>query len=420
MRKNDRVLALVLAFGRGRRLMPLTAHRARAAVPFAGTYRLIDFALSNLVNGGVTQVAVLTQYKSNSLNRHIAQAWQLSGMLGDSVAVVPAQMRYGPHWFAGSADAVHQNLDLIGRVRPDHVCVMESDHVYRIDPRQLLAAHRAAGANATLTAVPLEPGCRRGLIELDGRGRVTRFATRHDDTGSFPVRPRDARTFAGIAVFSASALVEAVTRDAMNPWSVHDLRDSVLPLMAARGEVALHELDHNRMPGAGPRDRAYWRDVSDLEGYHRASMELVGPRPGFDLHNRDWPIHSWQPQPAPPAMLTSDGGGGQVAHSLVSPGVIVAGGAVHRSVLSPDVVVEDGAVVEDSVLMNRVRVGRGAVVRCAVIDKEVRIPAGYRIGVDAEADRERFHVTPAGVVAIGKRHALEREAPVPAAWAAAR
>jgi glucose-1-phosphate adenylyltransferase len=372
MRENDRVIALVLAFGRGRRLMPLTAHRARAAVPFGGTYRLIDFALSNLINGRISRIAVLTQYKSNSLNRHIAQAWQLSPLLGERVTVVPAQMRIGPHWYSGSADAIYQNLHLLQEARPDHVCVLPSDHLYRMDPRQLFEAHRASGAGVTV--VHARPG--------------------------HPPRPL-APT--GICVFRAALLVEAVTRDASNPWSRHDL-DTVLGALAERGEVAVYDLARNQVPGSTPGDHAYWRQVTDLDGFFEASMDLAARQPAFDLYNRHWPIHGWQPQPLPPAMVCL---GGEAAHCLLSPGVVVAGGSVARSILSPDVVVHESAIVEDCVLMNRVEVGRGAVLRRAIVDKDVKVPPGLHL----TADGSRFHVSAGGVVAIGKRQAVEAATP---------
>jgi glucose-1-phosphate adenylyltransferase len=406
-------MALVLAFGQGRGLMPLTADRASSAVPFAGTYRLIDFALSNLVNGGVRKIAVLTQYKSHSLNRHIAQAWQLSPMVGDGIMMVPAQMRVGPRWFTGSADAVYQNVHMLREARPDHVFVLPSDHVYRMDARQLLEQHKASGASATVVAVrvPVERASRLAVLDLDRHGRARGLRIVPADPPPRPDAPRHVWAWTGMCVFEARALQEVVTRDAMRPWSRHDLGECVLAPMAERGEVAVHDLAANQVPGATARDQGYWREVGELESYFDASMDLVAPEPGFNLYNRAWPIYGWQPQPLPPATFTFSGVGarGQAVESLVSPGVIVDGGTVRRSILSPDVVVHESALVEDCILMNRVEVGRGAILTRAIVDKDVRIPPGFRLGGEGGSDRDRFHVSSSGIVAIGKRQSLAFE-----------
>jgi glucose-1-phosphate adenylyltransferase len=409
VRDNNRVIALVLAFGQGRRLMPLTADRARSAVPFGGTYRLVDFALSNLVNGRIGHIAVLTQYKSHSLNRHVAMAWQLSPMVGETVTTVPAQMRVGPHWYAGSADAIYQNLYLLRETCPDHVCVLPSDHVYRMDPRQLVEEHRAAGAAATVAVVrvPVERTAGADVVELDRRGRVTAVRPRPADGQPLPGAPRQAFVSTGICVFHAGALAEAVTRDASNPGSGHDL-GTVLGALAERGEVAAYDLARNQVPGSTPQDHGYWRAIGDLDSYFETSMDLVSRRPVFNLYNRRWPIYGWQPQPLAPATFTPDATGrrGQAIDCLVSPGVVVAGGTVERSILSPDVVVHESAHVEDCVLMNRVEVGRGAVLCRAIVDKDVRIPPGFHL--DGDPDRDRFHVSKGGVVAIAKRQTVEQ------------
>jgi glucose-1-phosphate adenylyltransferase len=405
------VIALVLAFGQGRRLMPLTADRARSAVPFGGTYRLVDFALSNLVNGRIGRIAVLTQYKSHSLNRHIAMAWQLSPMVGEAVTTVPAQMRVGPHWYAGSADAIYQNLYLLRETCPDLVYVVPSDQVYRMDPRQLIAEHRAGGAAATVAVVrmPIERTAGADVVEMDPRGRVTAVRLRPADPQPLPEAPRHAFVSTGICVFRAGPLAEAVTRDASDPWSRHEL-GTVLGALAERGEVAAYDLARNQVPGSSPHDHAYWREIGDLDGYFETSMDLVSRQPAFNLYNRQWPIYGWQPQPLAPATFTPDAVGrrGQAIDCLVSPGVVVAGGTVQRSILSPDVVVHESAHVEDCVLMNRVEVGRGAFLRRAIVDKDVRIPPGFRLGVDGDPVRDRFHLSKSGVVAIAKRQVVEQ------------
>jgi glucose-1-phosphate adenylyltransferase len=403
------VTAMVLAGGQGSRLQPLTADRAKPAVPFGGTYRLIDFALSNLVNAGVRKVVVLTQYKSHSLDRHIALMWRLSPMLGDYVATAPAQMRVGPRWFLGSADAIYQNLNLVHDERPDYICVFGADHIYRMDPRQMIQHHVASGAGLTLAGIPipLEQAPAFGVIEADASGSVRSFREKPSRPAPMPSAPDMAYASMGIYVFSAGILVEAVTRDADDPASKHDLGGSIVPMLVERGEATVYDFAANEVPGATERDRAYWRDVGDLDSYYDASMDLIAVNPVFNLYNRDWPIYSWHP-PLPPAKFVFDEEGrrGLAVDSLVSAGVIVSGGTVRRSVLSPDVVVREGALVEDCVLMDGVDVGRGAVVRRAIVDKNVIVPPGVHIGEDAGRDGGRFTLSGRGIVAIGKGQAI--------------
>ena len=407
------VMAMVLAGGQGTRLQPLTADRAKPAVPFGGTYRLIDFALSNLVNGGIRKIVVLTQYKSHSLDRHIAQMWRLSPMLGNYVATVPAQMRVGPRWFAGSADAVYQNLNLVYDERPDCICVFGADHIYRMDPRQMIEHHLTSGAGVTLAGirVPIEQAPAFGIIEPDPTGHVLRFREKPSDPTPVPGSPGEAYASMGIYVFSARALVDAVSEDADRADSKHDLGGSIIPALVERGEASVYDFRENDVPGVTQRERGYWRDVGDLDSYYESSMDLVAVDPVFNLYNREWPILNWQPLGTPPAKFVFDDEGrrGVAVDSLVSPGVIVSGGTVRRSILSPDVRVNTGALVEGCVLMDGVQVGRGAIVRRAIVDKNVRVPPGARIGVDPEHDRARFTISSAGVIAIGKGQ------PVPAA-----
>jgi glucose-1-phosphate adenylyltransferase len=404
------VMAMVLAGGQGSRLQPLTADRAKPAVPFGGTYRLIDFALSNLVNGGVRKIVVLTQYKSHSLDRHIAQMWRLSPMLGNYVATVPAQMRVGPRWFAGSADAVYQNLNLINDERPDCICVFGADHIYRMDPRQMIEHHLTSGAGVTLAGirVPIAQARAFGIIEPDPTGRVLAFREKPLDPTPVPGSPGEAYASMGIYVFGTRALVDAVTEDAERADSKHDLGGSIIPILVERGEASVYDFTANEVPGVTQRELGYWRDVGDLDSYYEASMDLVAVDPVFNLYNREWPILNWQPLASPPAKFVFDDEGrrGVAIDSLVSPGVIVSGGTVRRSILSPDVRINTGALVEGCVLMDGVQVGRGAVVRRAIVDKHVLVPPGARIGVDPSLDGARFTRSRNGVVAIGKGQAV--------------
>jgi len=405
-RADPHVMAMVLAGGQGTRLHPLTVDRAKPAVPFGGTYRLIDFALSNLVNCGIAKIVVLTQYKSHSLDRHIAQMWRLLPMLGNYVATVPAQMRTGPRWFAGSADAVYQNLNLVYDERPSYICVFGADHIYRMDPTQMIAHHMASGAGVTLAGirVPIAEARAFGIIEPDRTGRVLAFREKPANPSPVPDSPDQAYASMGIYVFTTQTLVDAVTEDSRNDDSKHDLGGSIIPLLVNQGEASVYDFATNEVPGVTERERGYWRDVGDLDSYYEASMDLVAVDPVFNLYNHDWPIYTFQPSDTPPAKFVFDDEGrrGHALDSLVSPGVIISGGTARRSILSPHVRINSGALVENSVLMNGVQIGRGATVRRAILDKNVLVPPGARIGVELAQDRLRFKVSEKGIVAIAK------------------
>ncbi|ROP45474.1 glucose-1-phosphate adenylyltransferase [Pseudokineococcus lusitanus] len=414
---SPRVLAIVLAGGEGKRLMPLTADRAKPAVPFGGSYRLIDFALSNVANAGYLQVVVLTQYKSHSLDKHISMTWRMSTMLGNYVTPVPAQQRVGKNWYLGSADAIYQSLNLIDDARPDIVVVVGADHVYRMDFSQMVDAHVASGAGCSVAAIrqPVSLADQFGVIEVGsdvdmaGTPRITAFREKPSDPTTIPGSPGEVLASMGNYVFDAAALVDAVTRDAATD-SKHDMGGDIVPDFVSRGDAAVYDFQRNDVPGTTDRDRAYWRDVGTLDSYYEAHMDLISPLPVFNLYNGRWPILSQQ-QPLPPAKFVhgDDGSPGSAVDSIVAPGVVLSGATVSKSVLSPGVRAETGSTVSGSVLLDGVHVGRGATVRRAILDKNVVVPDGASVGVDAEADRARgFTVTPSGITVAGKNARVDR------------
>jgi glucose-1-phosphate adenylyltransferase len=401
------VFGIVLAGGEGKRLMPLTLDRAKPAVPFGGNYRLIDFALSNLVNGGFRRIVVLTQYKSHSLDRHIAQTWHLSPLLGNFVTPVPAQMRRGPYWFSGSADAIYQNLNLLNDERPDYVAVFGADNIYRMDPRQMIDQHVETGAAVTVAALraPLAQADQFGVIEAAADGHtITAFREKPKDAVGLADAPDEVFASMGNYVFTTDALIEAVTSDAEAQASSHDMGGNIVPMLVESGAAHVYDFSKNVVPGESERDHGYWRDVGTLDAFWEAHMDLISVHPIFNLYNREWPILTWH-EPLPPAkfVFDEDGRRGEALDSMVCSGVVISGATARRSVLSPGAHLHSYALVEDSVLMQGVDVGRNAVVQRAILDKNVRVEDGAQVGVDHEQDRERgFAVSDGGVTVVGK------------------
>lgn len=400
MRGGPSVLGIVLAGGEGKRLLPLTADRAKPAVTFGGTYRLVDFVLSNLVNADILRICVLTQYKSHSLDRHVTTTWRMSSLLGNYVTPVPAQQRLGPRWYLGSADAILQSLNLVHDEQPDYIAVFGADHVYRMDPRQMLQQHIESGAGVTVAGirVPRADASSFGIITPAGDGtRVDRFLEKPADPPGIPGSPDQVFASMGNYVFTTKTLVDALQQDSETPDSVHDMGGSILPMLTERGVAQLYDFDGNHVPGETHHEHGYWRDVGTLDAYYEAHLDLLSDKPAFNLDNRRWPIYT-HPGQLPPAKFCAGGIAGQ---SIVSPGCVIRG-QVTRSVLSPGVTVEEGAVVQGSVLHDNVRIGRGAVVRGAVLDKNVDVPPGATIGVNPERDAELYTVSKGGVIALGK------------------
>jgi glucose-1-phosphate adenylyltransferase len=405
---SRRGFAMVLAGGEGKRLMPLTADRAKPAVPFGGKYRLVDFVLSNLVNAGFFRIAVLTQYKSHSLDRHISQTWRFSTLLDDYVTPVPAQMRRGPHWFQGSADAIYQNLNLIHDERPDLVCVFGADHIYRMDPRQMVAEHVETGAGVTVAAIPVPKAeaVDFGVIESADDGRIIAFHEKPADPPTMPGSTELCLASMGNYVFDTQTLIEIVTpRD--NQYT--DIGGHVIPALTESGVARVYDFSTNVVPGQGERERGYWRDVGTLDAFYHANMDLIAPVPVFNLYNDRWPVFTSR-KALPPAKV-SRGAGGEpsfVDGSLLCQGSIVSGAHVERSIVGPSAYIDHDAHVTDSIIFPDVTIAAGARLHRCIVDKNVVIPEWARIGLDPEGDREHFAVSDEGVVVIEKGRVLAR------------
>jgi len=406
------VLTMILAGGQGERLFPLTKDRAKPAVPFGGRYRIIDFVINNFINSGFFKIKVLTQFKSNSLIEHITRTWRLVPEIGQYVDIVPAQMRRGPFWFRGTADAVFQNLELIFDEKPEYVCVFGGDHIYKMDVNQMLQDHINNDADLTIATipVPVSEAQHFGVVEIDEDYRVTGFVEKPKaGAKTIPGRPDMILASMGNYIFKANVMIDVLQRNALRNSGV-DFGKEIIPEMYPRMKVKAYDFATNYIDGEDAINQGYWRDVGTVDSYFEASLDLVAVTPLFNLYNPKWPMVS-APMHLPPAKFVFADSKSQrigiATDSLVSDGSIISGGTINRCVLHPRVRIHSYADVDESILMDGVEIGRHSKIRRAIIDKGVKVPAGTTIGYDLEADRQRFTVTDSGIVVVPKGAVIE-------------
>jgi len=405
---------MILAGGMGERLYPLTRDRAKPAVPFGGRYRIIDFVINNFINSGFFKIKILTQFKSNSLIEHITRTWRLVPEVGQYVDVVPAQMRKGPFWFRGTADAVFQNLELIFDEQPEVICVFGGDHIYKMDVNQMLQEHLTNDADLTIATipVPVEEAHHFGIVEVDADWRVTGFVEKpKEGAKTIPGRPDMVLASMGNYIFKAPVMIDVLQRNALRD-SAHDFGKEIIPAMYGKQNVFAYDFAKNFIPGESEVNRGYWRDVGTIDSYFAACLDLVSVTPMFNLYNPQWPLIS-APMHLPPAKFVFADSKTQrigiATDSMVSDGVIISGGTINRSVLHPRVRIHSYTEVDESVLMDGVDIGRHSKIRRTIIDKGVKVPPHTMIGYDLELDRQRFTVTDTGIVVVPKGAVIEEK-----------
>lgn len=392
-------LAVILAGGRGTRMQDLTANRSKPAVPFGGKYRIIDFALSNCVNSGIHRMCILTQYKAHSLMRHVQHGWNFNRPeFGEFIELIPAQQRTGDNWYLGTADAVYQNLDIIQSHEPEFVLMLAGDHIYKMDYSLMIAQHMGRDADVTVGCVeaPADLASELGVMRIDDQQRIVQFVEKPADPTPFLIDNHYVLASMGIYLFRADFLSKLLQRDAASASSTRDFGKDIIPSLIDEHRVVACSL--SLMSSNGQR---YWRDVGTIDAYWEANMDLIGVTPELNLYDSAWPIFTWQKQ-LPPAKFVFDNRRrrGMAVDSMVADGCIVSGGKVERSLLSNNVRVNSYSRVRDSVLLPGVEVGRSCRIRRAIIDTDCKIPAGTVIGENLEEDRQRFHVSPKGIVLV--------------------
>lgn len=408
----DDTLVMILAGGEGKRLHPLTQDRAKPAVPFGGRYRIIDFVLNNFINSGFFKLKVLTQYKSDSLNKHISKGWQLSPFLNQYVDLVPAQMRTGGSWYTGTADAVYQNIFHIHDENPDYVCVFGGDHIYKMDVYQMLKYHKQKDADLTISAIPIpiEEAHEFGIIEVDKNWKLTGFVEKpKNPPKAMPNNPNMCLASMGNYIFTKDILLKALEEDAKIKDSSHDFGKNVIPMLLKQGKnVYIYNFNDNTFPGMTEQEKGYWRDVGCIDAYWQANMDLLDYKPELNLYSKEWPLRTFNYNYPPAKFVWEEGDRvGMATNSMVSEGCIVSGGTISRCVLSPEVRINSYSTVSDSILMENVNVGRYSIIRKAIIDKNVNIPQNTKIGVNREDDIARgFYVSEGGVTVVPKNAKL--------------
>ena len=401
----DTALVMILAGGEGKRLFPLTRDRAKPAVPFGGRYRIIDFVINNFINSGFYKLKILTQYKSDSLNQHIARSWPVSSILGQYIDLVPAQMRTDGNWYMGTADAVYQNLTHIHDENPKYVCVFGGDHIYRMDVSQMMRFHKQKNAALTISAIPIpiSEASEFGIIEVDDEWRLTGFQEKPKTTPkSIPNRPDMCLASMGNYIFETSALEKELIEDASNPNSNHDFGKNIIPKMLKDGQkIYVYDFSQNEFTGMSESERGYWRDVGSIDSYWQANMDLLDCQPELNLYSMDWPLRTYNYNFPPAKFIWEEGDRvGMATNSMVSEGCIISGGSLSRCILSPQVRINSFVNITESILMENVNIGRYSEVRKAIIDKNVEIPPYTKIGFDVEQDKARGFIVSAGGVTV--------------------